>query len=377
MKTKKIPARALRFDASVEVGEKPAADSLPEGDAKGTVPVTLKARSGGIVNHWWFGRAVHDFAGMKPAADKLPLDYCHFCDEVIGFSDKQDASSGDLMMSGQLVPFTAEDRASEVIHKAKLGVPYQASIYFDPEALVIEEVSAGMKASANGQEFDGPVTIFRQWQLRGAAVCPYGMDANTSVQFSATPNSLIGEVEIKCVGEMSAPTEATEVPVETVEAEKTEAAVEPVTEPVTEPVVEPVTEQAVEPVTEPVVEPVVVETEVKPTTELAAVKPVAPPVHEGKKFLTAFGDRGGKWFAEGKSFDEAQALYTKSLADEVTALKKANAEQAALLAANRGEQTPLAFSSAEETVAPKDRKPVQVMPDGMAKFAANIKMPRS
>lgn len=375
MKTKKIPARALRFDASVEVGEKP--DAMAEGETKSTVPVTLKARSGGIVNHWWFGRAVHDFAGMKPAAEKLPLDYCHFCDEVIGFSDKQDASSGDLMMSGHLVPFTAEDRASEVIHKAKLGVPYQASIYFDPEALVIEEVSAGMKASANGQEFDGPVTIFRQWQLRGAAVCPYGMDANTSVQFSATPNSLIGEVEIKCVGEMSAPTEGTEVPVGTVEAEKTEAAVDPVTEPVVEPVVEPVTEQAAEPAADPVVEPVVAETEVKPTTELAAVNPVAPPVHEGKKFLTAFGDRGGKWFAEGVSFDEAQTLFTKSLADEVTALKKTNAEQAALLAANRGEQTPLAFSSAEETVAPKDRKPVQVMPDGMAKFAANIKMPRS
>lgn len=367
MKTKKIPSRALRFNAALEV-TKMAVGEVTEGapSSKGlaTVPVTLVALSGEIVQHWWFGPVIHDLAGMTPAATKLPLDYCHFCDEVVGFSDKQDVTSGQLVMSGQLVPFTDTDRASEIIHKWHNGVPYQASIYFDPGQLVIEEVPAGMSTAVNGKDLPGPLTVFRQWQLRGAAVCPYGMDSHTETKLSGSPE--LGEVEVQCKGEQAVEVEkpaevAPEVPAEVV--------------PEVKPETELATEAEVKPEVVPEVTPEV--TPIVPPTELSD-KPIAPvvPAPNGKQFLEAFGDVGGKWFAEGKSFDEAQTLFTNSLKDQVTALKKTNAEQAALLTANRGEQSPMTFSSAEETVVPKS-KTVNVMPDGMAKFAANIKMPRS
>lgn len=305
MPIKKIPAKALRFEAELEVTPPAEVPAPAENGSPSPVPVTLRARSANVVNHWWFGPCVHDFAGMTPAGAKLPLDYCHNCDEVIGFSDKQEVGS-ELTMSGQLIPFTAQDRASEVIHKSKLGVPYQASIYFDPETLVIEEVPAGMSAQANGQDYPGPVSVFRQWQLKGAAVCPYGMDANTSVQFSANDK----EVSVQYKGEMSAP------------------------------------------------------------------KPEEKPVqaNDGKRFLTAFGDAGGRYFAEGKSFEEAQTLHSKSLETELAALKKINAEQAAAIAANRGMQTPLEFNSAEEGVGkPESSTKFNGLSSHMAKFASGIK----
>lgn len=367
---KKIPAHALRFSASLEFGKRLefAADSGEPAKGLAPVPVTLRARSADVVNHWWFGRTVHDFSGMKTSGPTLPLDYCHHCDEVVGFSDKQDVTSGELVMSGQLVPFTATDRASEVLHKGENKVPYQASITFDPGSLVIEEVPSGMSASVNGNIMEGPLTIFRQWTLLGAAVCPYGMDSNTSVQFSAQDQA---EVEVDYVGEQAA--EPAEKPAEVVPEVKPEET------PTTELAAEEVKPEATPEVT-PEVE--VTPAEVPPTTELTAEKPILPPA-SGKQFLEAFGDKGGVWFAEGKTFEEARTLFTKSLQDQigelagqVSSLKKTNAEQAALLTANRGETSPMTFSSAEETVAPKS-KAVQVMPDGMAKFAANIKMPRS
>lgn len=379
MKLKKVPARALRFNAGLEITQPTALAAGEGGSGLPAAPVKLVALSGEIVNHWWFGPVIHDLAGMTPAADKLPLDYCHFCDEVIGFSDKQDVTSGQLVMSGQLVPFTAEDRASEVLFKGKSGVPYQASIYFDPGEMVIEEVPAGMSTQVNGKELPGPLTVFRQWKLRGAAVCPYGMDSHTETQFSANDQK---EVEIKCKGEQTA--EAA--------AEPTEVAPEATAE--SNPDEKPATELAPEE-TKPEVPTEVEEKSATPPTELAAEPdPIVPPVHAGKDFLTAFGAQGGVWFAEGKSFDEARTLFTKSLqdkvgeltgqiaakdkshADQVAALKKTNAEQAALLAANRGEASPMTFTSAEEKAPPKESK-VNSLPDGMAKFAANIKMPRS
>jgi hypothetical protein len=60
---------------------------------------------------------------------------------------------------------------------------------------------------------------------------------------------------------------------------------------------------------------------------------------EGSRFLEAFGDRGGVWFAQGKSFAEAQALYIDSLRGEVEQLKQR-------LSASRveGEVEPVEFS---------------------------------
>lgn len=188
-----IPRAALRFDADAEVDD--------QADDDGTVAVAMRARSNAVLDHWYFGRIVHDFAGMRPASPKLPFDYCHNEAEVLGYSDEQEIDADGLVMRGRLIPFTDTDRASEVIHKSRRGMEYQGSIYFDPFELVLEYVPQDQAAEVNGDTFEGPGVIARQWMLRGAAVCPYGYDPNTAVALSQSP----GEADAVAVSFLESP----------------------------------------------------------------------------------------------------------------------------------------------------------------------------
>jgi hypothetical protein len=174
MTEQRVPARALRFDAQFEL--------TGARDSKG-VPVRMTARGAGEVTHWYWGRIVHDFAGMRLSQKKIPIDYCHDSGEVLGFADQFSAANGPLTIAGMLTPYGEKDRANEVIAKSKAGVPYQASIFFD-NPIKLERLSENDRASVNGREFAGPGLIIRQWTLRGVAICPYGVDATTSTEFS-------------------------------------------------------------------------------------------------------------------------------------------------------------------------------------------------
>lgn len=83
--------------------------------------------------------------------------------------------------------------------------------------------------------------------------------------------------------------------------------------------------------------PEVEEPEASEPAELSEETPVEPT--EGARFLEAFGDQGGVWFAQGKSFSEAQVLFNKSLQDENDKLR-AEVEQlrAKVDAASFGEE---------------------------------------
>jgi|SRR6185295_16939349 len=162
---------------------------------------------------------------MTIAKPRIPLDYCHDDDEVIGYANKFDTSTGDLVATGALIPYSPdpEDRATEIIYKAQQGVPYEASIFFDGP-LVVEEVSENATTLVNGAQLSGPITVIRQWTLRGIAVCPHGNDPNTS---AAMKLSRRGDVPAQVISqekhEMSATAEAEVKPQEAgaVEAEAT------------------------------------------------------------------------------------------------------------------------------------------------------------
>ena len=179
-----VPAAAMRFSLGVfEFG-----DVQTDSAGKKTIPVTLLARSGKPIQHWYWGSVVHDFAGMKRHKDELPIDYCHDSREVLGFLDKFDTSSGDLKTSGALVPFDEKDRANEIAFKSKNKVPYEASINFSGGPLRLEELEVGTSATVNGNVVNGPALVIREWPLRGVAICLYGADMGTSTEFSAGGN---------------------------------------------------------------------------------------------------------------------------------------------------------------------------------------------
>ncbi len=177
-----IPAGAC----VLSVGEFELGDN---GENAKTAPVRLVARSGKAIEHWFWGRVVHDLAGMHLHKSRVPIDYVHDSKEIVGYLNKFDSTSGNLVTSGALVPFKDSDRATEIVHKMKAGVPYEASIFFGGDGIKIEDVPEGMVAKVNGYQFDGPGIIVREWPLRGVAICPYGADANTESAALAGANT--------------------------------------------------------------------------------------------------------------------------------------------------------------------------------------------
>lgn len=302
--TRPIPLSALRFT----VGD---FDLGNNGDDAKTAPFRMVARSGKPIDHWFWGRVVHDLSGMQHK-NRVPIDYVHDDKEVIGYANHFDVTDGDLVVSGALVPYKDNDRASEIVHKFRSGVPYEASINFGGDGIEIENIPEGTTADVNGYSFSGPGVIVRHWPLRGIAVCPYGADANTTSEFSndKTVNvryrdmanqkpeaaQLLSEDPSAVEGAPVEDTAETEAPAEETAAEVVEA---------------------------------------EPTPEATDLR------QEGKRFVEKFGDIGAVWFVDGLSFDEARDKYEEDLVRQIEDLKSKLAVQTS------GESEPASYSEAK------------------------------
>lgn len=314
---RQVPASAL----NLTVGEFELGDN---GDGAKSAPFRMVARSGRSIYHWYWGRVVHDLDGMQLGKSRVPIDYAHNDGEILGYANRFDTSERDLVATGALVPFKDSDRATEVIHKAKAGVPYEASINF-AAPIKLQELREGESTEVNGFEFSGPGVVIREWTLRGIAVCPYGADANTSTEFSGGR-----KVTVEFLGD----TDMAEVAKVEQDVTATTEDNQPESE-TTLSVVDDNAEADLDKAEALTAESVAVEAEPVAVTLTDRAK-------EGKRFLEAFGDRGGRWFAEGKSFEEATGLYIKDLESRVEELTQR------LGSDGLGEQTPVAFS-AEKT----------------------------
>ena len=65
------PVSAFRFNNPLKLA---ALDT----NAQSTTsrPITLLARTNSVLSHWWWGRCIHDFAGMDHK-ERIVLDDCH------------------------------------------------------------------------------------------------------------------------------------------------------------------------------------------------------------------------------------------------------------------------------------------------------------
>ena len=185
-----VPKAAFMFSGGqVELGD--------NGQGAKSAPIKLKARSGDAIEHWYWGKVVHDLAGMRIHKPRLTLDYAHNESEVLGYLNHFDTSSGDLIVSGALTPWREDDRASEVMFKLREGVPYEASIFFGGDGIKIEEVGDRSVVQVNGRQFEGPGIIVREWPLRGVAVCPYGADQNTETSMKDGETIAVEKIQSK------------------------------------------------------------------------------------------------------------------------------------------------------------------------------------
>jgi hypothetical protein len=351
--TERRPAEAFCLSAELEFSE-------GAGD-EGEIPIRVVARTAKPVEHPCWGRIVHDLAGMR-VKPTIPLDYVHDAREVIGYLDsfERDNTRG-LVCAGALVPF-GEDRAAEVAHKGQRGVPYQASIYFGGPGVKIQEIGVGEKAEVNGYSLDGPAVIVRKWPLSGVAICPHGADRGTVVRFSDDQD---GEVEF-LLERRNGMAKAKE-PVEPIEPEELATA---------EPIAAEVALQA-PPIAQSAI-PATLAAEIPAAPAVPAAQPQAAIAAPGQRFLDAFGEKGGVWFAQGKTWEEAYALYLVDLKAQVAAKEQENAALKAKLAAlTPGEPAPVSATPAEDAETQAVRNLSAKIGPNLARVAAGIRFARA
>ena len=277
-------------DAALACGE--------NGENAKSAPVQLLARTGDAIDHWYWGPIVHDLDGMSIARGRVLIDWRHDREEQLGYLNKFETSTGDLVARGALVPYKGDDRAAEIAYKSREGVPYQASIEFGGE-LVLEEVAEGQTVTVNQREMTGPLTVFREWELEAVAICPFGADPNTVTQ--ALDGGDGRRVSIKKVQTMTADQTIT-----------TEATPEEATELAAVDTETTVTDTEASETTEAVD---ATETELAETSE-----PIAE--HEQRadlvrQFCDEFGKaHGQRYFLEGLTLETARTQFTADLQRE-------------------------------------------------------------
>lgn len=196
-----IPADACVFASPAVV------QFRSNGEGATTAPFSLLARSSKPIDHWFWGKVVHDFDGMK-AKKRITMDYNHDPNQIVGFANKTNTDDEGLHLSGTIVSVHKEDRADTIMKQSEAGVVFEASIFFGGDGIKVEEVADGQVTQVNGAQFAGPGIVIREWPLRGCAICPYGADANTHSKFSEAGKSFAA-VTTKTAEAATMPTEDT------------------------------------------------------------------------------------------------------------------------------------------------------------------------
>ena len=381
---KQVPRSALRFSVgALEFGD--------NGEGAKTAPFRMVARTGDPINHYYWGKVVHDMSGLQLNHNRITIDYNHNPDEVLGWANKFDTQDGNLNAGGTLQSVKPNDRAAEVIERGKGGQPYEASIFFD-DNVVLEKIEDGETVLVNGREVTGEAIVIRQWSLRGIAVCPYGADKGTSTQFAEgdmvqvsfinKENETMNETEMVEAG-VASEVEVTPA----VETEVCElASVQPVDETQVEPS-EPTEVEAAISVTVMVDAVATVETEeVDDVEEEVEVDSPTVEPSEAQPQLVVDGVNGftseqvestvvGKAVVELSVNAEQITMFTQRIAT----LEKENSDMKARLSALSavGETKPVAFAAEPEQDTSNITKYTKrgVNP-AIAGFAASLKLPK-
>lgn len=154
-----------------------------DADGLRRMPVTVLARTGEPVWHWYWGKVVHDFEGMQHRAS-IPFDWRHDADVVVGYANRFEVKDGGLYLSGELISRDKGDRAAEIMDLGPSGIPYQQSITFHPEDFEAEYIPEEMSAEVNGLDIEGPCVVIRKWKLLRCAFCLSGVDGGSNTYFS-------------------------------------------------------------------------------------------------------------------------------------------------------------------------------------------------
>ena len=174
---KQLDPKALLFSvSSIEV---PVATDGQKRTFKGV------AYSGGrVTDHCYWGDdgVVFDLEGIQ-IPSVTPLLGEHDYDSRVGVVTNV-TTNKNIEVSGN---FLSNEDAQKIVSDADDGFPFQMSMRIKPGS--IEEVLQGQTVNVNGQDFAGPIVVFRKNRIREFTICSLGADENTSIEaFSSKSN---------------------------------------------------------------------------------------------------------------------------------------------------------------------------------------------
>lgn len=172
-----MPNPLIHFSAPITI------QAAATGDKPGPRRFDMTAYTGGAMQlKGWQYPVVVDVTGIQGIDKSRPVLHAHDPAQRVGHTDKITVAEGQLSASG--VISGAGDVAKQICAEADTGFPWQASIGARP--LKTEFVPEGKTAQANGQSFNGPLTIARRTSLGEISFVALGADDNTSARIAAT-----------------------------------------------------------------------------------------------------------------------------------------------------------------------------------------------
>ena len=131
--------------------------------------VKIKVITSSILEHPGLGRFRVKTETAAPSKDRVPLDYNHNEEEVIGYVENFQCNADAITADGVvLIGDDSSDAAKTFAQNIDGGVPFEASAFLD-------------LSEAESVELEDGVTEWSGALIRGVAVCPYGTDRKTTV----------------------------------------------------------------------------------------------------------------------------------------------------------------------------------------------------
>lgn len=131
--------------------------------------VKIKVITSSILEHPGLGRFRVRTETATPSKDRVPLDYNHNEEEVIGYVENFQCTADAITADGVvLIGDDSSDAAKTFAQNIDGGVPFEASAFLD-------------LSEAESVELEDGVTEWSGALIRGVAVCPYGTDRKTTV----------------------------------------------------------------------------------------------------------------------------------------------------------------------------------------------------
>lgn len=134
--------------------------------------------SGGrIDNHYYWGRSgvVIDLNGLQ-LKPKTGLVEEHFGGKRVGVATSYEVTNS-FKAKGH---FLSNTKAKEIVQDIDEEYPFQMSWWADPES--IEEIAPGKTIEVNGQQFTGPLHVFRNVRVHEITICGVGADTQTTIE---------------------------------------------------------------------------------------------------------------------------------------------------------------------------------------------------